>query len=75
MTLNGPNTERKEFWEAKRKKTTEIIDENDFEESRRCLFTSYHSYVQTHAGYIIALTMGFFTVISAFDKFLSNGVG
>jgi hypothetical protein len=44
----------KEIWIA----TKEEVGETDFEEPRRSLLNSYHSYVQTHAGYIIALTIG-----------------
>jgi hypothetical protein len=57
-----------DIWKA----TKENID-NDFEETRRCLLSSYHTYIQTHAGIIIALLIGFFTVISSFDAFLKNG--
>jgi hypothetical protein len=62
------------IWTAERvKKSKELINENDFEESRRCLLTSYHSYVQTHAGYIIGLIIGLFAVIATFHDFLING--
>ena len=49
------------------------IDEPDFEDTRRCLLNSYHSYVQTHGGYIIALLIGLFAVIATFHDFLVNG--
>ena len=47
---------------------------NDFEESRRCLLNNYHSYVQTHAGYLIALILGLFAVIATFKDFLAAGL-
>jgi hypothetical protein len=51
-----------------RKKVDEKVDETDFEETRRCLLTSYYSYVQTHAGYIIALIIGFVAIIATFES-------
>jgi hypothetical protein len=54
---------------------TESNVKTDFEESRRCLLNSYHSYVQTHAGYLIALIVGFFAVLSAFKDFYTDGIG
>jgi len=63
-----------ESWIAKKwYATLESVDNADFEDSRRCLMNSYHSYVQTHAGYIIALTIGLFTIISASETFLKYG--
>jgi hypothetical protein len=47
--------------------------ESDFEETRRCLLSSYHSYVQTHAGYIIALLIGIFASIASFQDFFNYG--
>ena len=41
--------------------------------TRRCLLTSYHTFVQTHAGFIIALAIGFFALISSFKDFLNYG--
>jgi len=58
-----------EIWIA----TKEEVDEKEFEETRRCLLNSYHTYTQTHAGIIIALLIGLFTIISAFEAFLKNG--
>lgn len=65
---NQPNSEgQPSLWIASK---SEIIE--DFEETRRCLLNNYHSYVQTHAGYLIALIIGFFAVISAFKDFFSS---
>jgi hypothetical protein len=60
---------KKKRWVANRYN----ICEKEFEESRRCLLNSYHSYVQTHAGYMIAITIGFLTIISNFDSFFKSG--
>jgi hypothetical protein len=49
----------KETWIA----TKEEVGEQDFEETRRCLLTSYHSYVQIHSGYVITLIIGLATFI------------
>ena len=49
--------------------TKENVDEKEFEETRRLLLKLYHSNIQTHAGYIIALIIGLFTVVSAFKTF------
>ena len=38
--------------------------ETDFEETRRCLFNSYHSYVQNHVGYLIVIGVGFLSLVS-----------
>ena len=46
---------------------------DDFEESRRCLLNNYHSYVQTHAGYLIALIIGLFAIVATFKDFFVNG--
>jgi hypothetical protein len=59
----------KKFWKA----TKKTVNSSDFEETRRCLFSSYNTSIQTHAGIIIALTIGLFTVISAFDVFFKSG--
>jgi hypothetical protein len=70
----------KDYWIAIRKKIdekdSEKVDEADFEETRRCLLNLYHSYVQTHAGYLIALVIGLVTfiptVIFTFDTLLKS---
>jgi hypothetical protein len=43
------------------------VDAKDFEESRRCLLNSYHSYVQTHAGHIVGLILGLAAVFSTLE--------
>ncbi len=48
------------------------IENNLFEESRRCLLTVYHSYVQNHAGYLITLGIGFLVLVSSFESFYRN---
>jgi hypothetical protein len=68
FALSSGVTEKKRLWEPKR----EEICEKEFEETRRCLLNSYHSYVQTHAGYIIALVIGLFSLISRFDAFIKS---
>jgi hypothetical protein len=55
------------IWIARKEEIKE-----DFEETRRCLLNSYHSYVQTHAGYIIALIIGLSAIISTFDFFIKT---
>jgi len=67
--LSEHKTENSQPWKAK----NEDISEKEFEEARRCLFNSYNSYVQTHAGYMIAITIGFLTLISNFDSFFKSG--
>lgn len=61
--MNG--NEKKEPWKAKQ----DDIIPNELEDARKFLLKSYHSYVQTHAGYIIAIMLGFFALISGFDTF------
>jgi len=46
----------------------EPLNEND-EEHRRALLEYYNSAAMTHGGYIIALTVGLFTLISRWDIF------
>lgn len=69
--------EEKKHWTARREKSinSELIDEEDFEETRRCMLTSHHSYVQTHAGYIIALIIGFSAIVSTFESFIKSTGG
>ena len=55
--------------------TKEGVNEKEFEETRRCLLTSYHFFVQTHAGYIIALIIGASVIISTFDVFFKSTLG
>jgi uncharacterized membrane protein len=47
------------------------VDKNMFEESRRCLLTAYHSYVQNHAGYLIAIIIGLIALFSTINGFIS----
>jgi len=42
---------------------------NDFEKDRHCLLEIYHSKIQTHAGYIIAIAIGSFALLSS-QKYL-----
>ena len=63
-------------WHQERWKATKgRVDETDFEDTRRCLLNSYHSYVQTHAGYLIALIIGFLAIIATFESFFKTLVG
>jgi hypothetical protein len=50
----------------------EDYEESDFEKSRRTLLNLYHSYNQTHAGYMIALIIGSLTLASRLDAFLQD---
>jgi hypothetical protein len=53
-----------------------ILDERnneDFDETRRCLLNSYNSYVQNHAGYMIAFIIGFLALMSNFRSFFEAG--
>jgi hypothetical protein len=77
MAENDTETKENKIWKANREKPIEpeLIDEIDFEDSRRCLLNSYHSYVQTHAGYIIALIIGFIAIIATFESFIKSNVG
>ena len=78
-----PSAEPKKLWVADIKeqdvKQNKIIDETDFEETRRCLLDSYHSYVQNHVGYIVALVIGLVTIISTiiftFNALLQTIIG
>jgi hypothetical protein len=45
------------------------VDKQTFEESRRCLLTVYHSYIQNHAGYLIALIIGLIALLSTSESF------
>ncbi|MGD0406919.1 MAG: hypothetical protein ABSB10_09755 [Candidatus Bathyarchaeia archaeon] len=65
MAGNDTKAEEKNIWKA----TKENVD-NDFEETRRCLLNSYNANVQAHAGYIIALMIGFFAIITTFESFI-----
>jgi hypothetical protein len=62
------NSPKPEPWKA----TQNDIKENELEDSRKTLLNSYHSYVQTHAGYIIAISLGFFGFMSSIDIFLKR---
>jgi hypothetical protein len=44
---------------------------NDFEENRRCLVNSYTTNVQTHAGLLIAATIGGLALFSSWKDFWS----
>jgi hypothetical protein len=46
-----------------------------FEETRRCLLNSYHSYVQSHAGYMIALIIGFIALFASVETFWKDIYG
>ncbi len=46
--------------------------DTDFEESRRCLLNVYHSYVQNHAGFAIAVIIGAFTLLSSWNSFFGT---
>jgi hypothetical protein len=59
-----------DHWEV----TKDEICESEFDEARRCLLNAYNSYIQTHAGYIIALLIGLAALVSAFASFLKNTV-
>lgn len=49
-------------------------DFNDLEEeSRRALLSYYNSQTMTHGGYMIALTLGFLTLISRWKNFVGRG--
>ena len=50
------------------------INESEFDESRRCLLNTYNSYIQTHAGYMIALIIGFLALLSSFRSFIDGGL-
>ena len=45
----------------------------DFENFRKLILDQFHSQVLTHAGYILALTVGALTIISQYYSFFSNG--
>ena len=47
--------------------------EAEFEETRRCLFNSYHTYIQTHAGYLIAIVIGGITLVVSWKDFIVSG--
>lgn len=48
--------------------------EREFEETRRCLLSSYNSSIQNHAGLLIAFTIGLFELLANWQNFLySNG--
>lgn len=69
MEKNGRTEAPKpEPWKA----TLNDIKENELDDARKTLVNSYHSYVQTHAGYIIAIMLGFFALMSSFDTFLKS---
>lgn len=42
---------------------------HDFEETRRCMLKVFASHIQTHAGLLIAIIIGAFTLISRFSDF------
>ena len=58
-----------EVWEA----NISNVNRNDFEESRRCLLTAYHSYVQNHAGYLIAVIIGLIALFTSSSSFFRFG--
>lgn len=62
-------SETKKLWEPKK----EQICKPEFDETRRCLVNSYHSYAETHADYMIAIIIGFLTLVSSFRSFFDSG--
>ncbi len=46
-----------------------MAEGDDFESARRCLLKLTHSYVQTHAGYAIALSVGLAALFSNYQSF------
>jgi hypothetical protein len=56
-------TETEEKWIAK----SEEINDLEFEESRRCLFNSYHSYIQNHVGYLILMGIALLGLGSTYE--------
>ena len=51
---------KEEIWTARTwYETKAIVEETDFEETRRCLLNSYHNYFQNHVYYMIAIMIGF----------------
>ena len=51
--------DKKEVWKA----TDVDLPPDKLEEARHILLNSYHSFVQNHAGYIIAIMLGFFALM------------
>jgi hypothetical protein len=49
------------------------LEKMQLEETRRSLLKNYHSNIQTHAGYLIALIVGALAVFSRLDIFFGNG--
>ncbi len=43
----------------------------ELEETRRCLLNMYHSSIQTHAGYLIAIIIGSLTLFSRWQDFFN----
>lgn len=60
--------ENRDVWEA----TEDNTEETTFEETRRCLLTAYHSYVQNHAGYLIAITVAFIALLTTSESFIKT---
>ena len=48
-------------------------DYDEFEESRRCLINSYDSYIQNHAGLLIAVIIGGLALLTEWRNFIING--
>lgn len=46
-----------------------MTESNEIESSRKALLKFYSSQTMTHGGYIIALTVGFLTLVSRWDAF------
>ena len=58
-------SEKAKPWEP-----TEVnLTSAQIQEARELLVSTYHSYVQTNAGYMIAVIIGFFALLSSFEKF------
>ncbi len=51
---------------------TDEIDNHEFEEARRCLINSYDSYIQNHAGLLIAIIIGGLALSAEWRNFTIN---
>ena len=49
------------------------IKYSEFEEARRCLISSYDSYIQNHTGLLIAVIIGGLALIAEWRNFQVNG--
>jgi hypothetical protein len=62
------NSTKPKPWQA----TENDITQDDLEDVRKILVKSALSYNQTHAGYIIAIALGFFALVSNFEPFFKS---